>query len=71
MGEARCRENWTHTSEIVAMMINVNRDPRKSPPVLAAELNPYRIQRPTRMGRKAGFEMLKAVFVDGKPGGTP
>jgi len=30
MADGRARERWTHTSWLLAMMANVNRDPKKS-----------------------------------------
>jgi hypothetical protein len=50
------------------MIANVNRDPKKTSPFKPSDFDPYRTQssKPARVGRKIGFEMLKAVFVDGK-----
>ncbi len=38
---AKERHDWDGTCEIVAVLLNVNRDPKKKP-VSAAELNPHR-----------------------------
>jgi hypothetical protein len=58
--------NWSHTSAVLAMIANVNRDPKKTPAFQPADFDPYRPRHPARVDRKTGFEMLKAVFVDGK-----
>lgn len=70
MAEARGRDNWAHTSSVLAMLANVNRDPKKTPAFQPADFDPYRPRKPTRVDRKTGFELLKAVFVDAKGGVT-
>jgi len=66
MAEARGRDNWAHTSAVLAMIANVNRDPKKTPAFQPADFDPYRPPKATRVSRKAGFAMLKSVFIDGK-----
>jgi len=41
MAEARGRDNWTHTSAILALIANVNRDPKKTRPLKPADFDPY------------------------------
>jgi len=41
MAEARGRDNWAHTSAILALIANVNRDPKKGRPFKAADFDPY------------------------------
>lgn len=41
MCEARNREEWHRTSSLLAMLVNVNRDPKRGRPVSPADLNPY------------------------------
>jgi hypothetical protein len=36
MAEARGRESWAHTSAILALIANVNRDPKKTRPFIRA-----------------------------------
>ena len=64
MSDARGRDNWSHTSTLLAMIANVNRDPKKTSPFKPSDFDPYRTQpsKPARVGRKVGFEMLKATF---------
>jgi hypothetical protein len=36
------RDQWDHTCNLLALLINVNRDPAKSSAVTADEIHPYR-----------------------------
>jgi hypothetical protein len=42
MARARQEAEWDRTAAILATIVNINRDPRKSRPVSTRELNPYR-----------------------------
>jgi hypothetical protein len=64
MAEARCRERWSHTSAVLALLANCHRDPRKKPtPYKPADFNPYQRRR-ERTTHQASIEVLKRVFVD-------
>ena len=41
MAEARAREAWNHTSAVLAMIANANRDPKKSRPLKPGDFHPY------------------------------
>jgi len=41
MAEARGREGWAHTSAILALIANVNRDPKKTRPFKPSDFDPY------------------------------
>jgi len=41
MAEARGRDNWAHTSAILALVANVNRDPKKTRAFKPADFDPY------------------------------
>jgi hypothetical protein len=41
MAEARARDNWAHTSAVLALIANVNRDPKKTRPFKPADFDPY------------------------------
>ena len=41
MDEARGRQMWAHTSTVLAMMANINRNPKKSRAMRPADFNPY------------------------------
>ena len=40
MADARSRAEWWRASELMALIVNVNRDPKKSP-IKAAKFNPF------------------------------
>ena len=61
MAESRSQENWAHTSAILALVANVNRDPKKSRAFKPADFNPH-AQKPVSI--KADISVLKQVFVD-------
>jgi len=41
MAEARGRDNWAHTSAILALVANVNRDPKKTRAYKPSDFDPY------------------------------
>ena len=41
MAEGRGREGWAHTSAILALIANVNRDPKKTRPFKPSDFDPY------------------------------
>ena len=42
MAEGRNRAQWAQTAEVLALIANVNRDPKKHPePFRAVDINPY------------------------------
>jgi hypothetical protein len=41
MAEGRGRDLWSHTSALLALIANVNRDPKKSRPLKPADFNPH------------------------------
>jgi hypothetical protein len=41
MAEARGREGWVHTSAVLALIANVNRDPKKTRPFKPSDFDPY------------------------------
>ena len=63
MAEARGRDNWNHTSALLALIMNVNRDPKKHGVVSPRELNPYEKKVKTVLKGK-DLRILKDVFVD-------
>jgi hypothetical protein len=67
MAEARCRNNWTHTSTILAHLANVNRYSRRARLFKPAEFNPYERRRPKGIPLiRDNLKVLKQVFVDRK-----
>jgi len=59
MAEARQRDNWNHTAAVMALLVNINRDPKKSRPAKPADFHPM-VRR-----RKAGmdWDLLRKTFV--------
>ena len=41
MAESRGRDNWAHTSAVLALIANVNRDPKKGRVFKPADFDPY------------------------------
>ena len=41
MAEARGRAAWAHTASLLAMLANVNRDPKRTRPFQPADFDPY------------------------------
>ena len=44
MAEARARAAWARTSAVLALIANVNRDPKKRRPFTPADFDPYATQ---------------------------
>ncbi len=72
MAEAKSKESWSHTSAILAMTANVNRDVKKKPtPFKADDFNPcltgkgsYAAGKKTGVAiTKGNIGLLKKVFV--------
>jgi len=65
MADARTRESWNHTSAILALIANVNRDPKKTRPFVPADLNPFEQRSPNEPAMRVNdLSVLKRVFVD-------
>ena len=62
MAEARSKERWAHTSTILALTANVNRDPKKHGPFNPADFNPY-TERAVKI-EVSDLSILKNVFVE-------
>ncbi len=67
MAEGRSRAQWNHTSHLMAMTANVNRDPAKKPsPYQPGDFNPFRERHPRRekptatIGVRQLFDVIKA-----------
>jgi len=66
MAEARSRAAWAHTSSLLAMLANVNRDPKRSRAFRPDDFDPHSPERSRRAAVVKGknFDILKMVFVD-------
>lgn len=67
MAEARRSDQWDHTSSILALTANVNRDPkRQSRPFAADDFHPFRQQSSGIPLDQQTFRVLKAMFPDAR-----
>jgi len=64
MAEARTRQEWSRTSSLLALIANVNRDPKKTRPFKPGDFNP--LQERTQPAVKVGIEVLKQVFINSR-----
>jgi len=56
-------------SSLLALIANVNRDPKRTRAFRPADFNPYEVRRPAGIPlKKANMGLLKQVFVDRKGG---
>ena len=62
MAESNSRQRWAHTSTILAMTANVNRDLKKHGPFKPADFNPH-TERAVKI-KTSDLSILKEVFVD-------
>ena len=70
MAEGGDRQRWNHTSQLLALIGNANRDPKKGRPFRPSDFNPY-AEGYGRTGlpiTKATIGVLKQVFVERKEG---
>ena len=63
MLDGRQRHDWSIVSAVMALMANINRDPKRSRRLNPSDFDPFaKRQRPI----KVGVSVLKDVFIDGK-----
>ena len=64
MAEAKGKDNWQHTSTVLALLANINRDPKKQQAFSPDDFNPYRKQPEKKTILKGkDLRILKDVFV--------
>ena len=69
MAEGVDRQAWGHTSCLLAMIANVNRDPKKGRARRPSDYNPYARRRPRGIAiTKDNIRLLKSLWVDGRQG---
>ena len=66
MAQGNSEALWSHTSTVLAMIANVNRDPKKTRAFKPDDFNPH-ARKPVVRG-KADITILKQVFVDRRSG---
>lgn len=63
MSEARCRQQWQHTSALMALLVNINSDPKKTTPAKPSDFNPYEQSRASeKPTRRMSVKGLKGMF---------
>lgn len=63
MAEGRSRDAWWHTSHLMCLVANANRDPKKTRPFKPADFDPH-LRKKEPVVAKVGIDVLKQVFVD-------
>jgi hypothetical protein len=66
MAGARQKQEWSHTSALLAMLANCHRDPKKTRPFKPSDFQPMPDRTRTRTPpvARADISVLKTVFVD-------
>ena len=68
MAEARAKFEWGVASSAMALLANLNRDPKKGKPFKPSDFNPFTPAPPKVVLRGAEMkEALKAAFVRRRP----
>ena len=62
MADARGKDNWNHTSSLLAMLFNINRDPKKQRAVSPEIFNPY-ITNKAKKDTRMAFNFMKSLWV--------
>jgi hypothetical protein len=63
MAEARQREAWSHTSQLLAMLYNAHRG-RAARAMKPIEFHPFADNRQAQAAKTKDLSILKQVFVD-------
>jgi len=66
MHESRVRDQWNHTSSILALTANCHRDPKKTASFAPQDFHPLEKPRSVRRGQRItanNIGLLKAAFV--------
>lgn len=67
MAEARRQEAWNHTSTVLAMVYNANRDPKKTRAASPRDFHPFEKQRRSGLPlTAANIGVLKAFTKKGR-----
>ena len=65
MAEERGRFEWNQTSSMIAVVINMMRDPKKSKAVTPDMFNPFAKKRNKQSAKKVPITVLRDLFVKG------
>lgn len=61
MARSRQDSDWMHTSALMALLVNINRDPKKTRAAKPEDFHPMRCEREESAPIPAGIEALKAL----------
>ena len=67
MAEGLGRERWAHTSALMALVANVNRDPKKGRALRPSDFDPYARSDCRRVAGKADLALLREAL-EGRKG---
>jgi len=66
MVEGRGQESWAHTSAVMSLIANVNRDPKKSRQFKPSDFDPYAHRKRRERPREAvDMALFKKAFTGG------
>lgn len=65
MAEGKGQALWSHTSHVLALIANVNRDPKRTQPFTPADFNPHAASAPKAPAPKVELKSLKATLMGG------
>jgi hypothetical protein len=65
MADSRGRDNWNHTSSLLAMLFNINRDPKKQRAISPEIFNPYATHKAKKDTRMA-FDFMRELWTESK-----
>ncbi len=69
MAESRVRDEWNRTASLMALLANVNRDPKKHGPYKAPDFHPLEHKTERIPIGEGSIGLLKTVFVDRRVAG--
>jgi hypothetical protein len=61
--DARTRAQWSRTANLMSLIANCHRDPKKTSPYRADDFNPF-AERREETAQPADIGLLKRVFID-------
>lgn len=68
MAEGRSKVAWSHTSAVLALIANVNRDPKRSTPFKPDDFNPHASKGKSATLPKVKMKSLKNLLMGLKQG---
>ncbi|NIA06905.1 MAG: hypothetical protein GWP14_04570 [Actinobacteria bacterium] len=66
MAEGSGRDRWAHTATVLALIANVNRDPKKTRAFKPEQFNPYAVNDRRKQRKSADLTILKEALTGRK-----